>query len=102
MRRKGKQTALACSFFKCLLVHHNCHTTKDNSKLTSAQVDKKCELSIQLQCPLSGEKHCECNEVEHGDFANKRFASTELLYNTADNSRLESQHFRATCSPLFP
>lgn len=76
--------------------------TEQNSKLTSAQVAKYAQLSIQLQCPLSGEKqHCRCNEVEHGGVPNKCFTSAEPLYNTADKGRLESQHFRAACFPFF-
>ena len=55
-----------------------------------------------MQCPLSREKQqCRCNEVERGGVTNKRFTSAELFYNTADNGRLGSQHFRAACFFFF-
>ena len=39
--------------------------------------------------------------MEHGGVTNKCFTSAELFYNTADNGRLGSQHFRATCFFFF-
>lgn len=39
--------------------------------------------------------------MEHRGVTNKCFTSAELFYNTADNGRLGSQHFGATCFFLF-
>lgn len=75
--------------------------TEHNSKLTSAQVDQICRAQYPAAMSSKWRKqHCRCNEVEHGGVTNKCFTSAELLYNTADKGRLESQLFKATCFPF--